>query len=285
MNTMATSKSSKKKSSASVKSTKSGGEVKEQKVEENKGGVSLAEIHFLYIMQLVLLVGVIIIIILGTMIYFTVADTNEKVSKLDDFFELIAPGEYGMSPEEPQPGAPEEDAPEGGDLEVDLEGTRMLGDEDAPVTVVMFSDFRCDFCSQFHTETFDQLKSEYIDSGDVNFVYMDLPVVGGEDAANAAWCAEEQGEFWDFKNGLFELGPQGITDNSMSSLAGDLGMDVDEFEQCYQEERHSDNVMSEAQQGQSVGVTGTPGFIIEGEMLQGAQPFPAFQEAIDPHLS
>ena len=171
-----------------------------------------------------------------------------------------------------------------GDVDINLEGARTLGDPNAPVIMVEWSDFRCPFCQRFWEQTLPTLKEEYIETGQVFFVYKDFPVVGGEGEALASWCAEEQGMFWEFHDVLFENLQQGSPQN-FERWAGELGMDTAEFRECFESERYAQNVARDAQEGRAFGVTGTPGFYINGELVAGAQPLQAFQQVIESQLN
>ncbi len=87
---------------------------------------------------------------------------------------------------------------------VDLENARTVGDEDAPVVIVEYSDFICPFCQRFYEQTLGSIKENYVEDGTVLFVYKDFPVVGGDELAHAGWCAEEQGMFWELHDAIFE---------------------------------------------------------------------------------
>lgn len=205
----------------------------------------------------------------------------EKITRLDNFFAANFPDYLdpnAVPPTQQQPSAPP------ANLEVSLDGVRMIGDENAPVTIVKYSDFKCGFCGRFNDETYPSIYEEYIQTGLVKFVYKDFPVVGGSDAANAAWCAHEQGKFWEFKEGLFALG-SGMSDVTMANLASELGLDVDQYTQCYEEERYSQNIQTEAAEAQANGVTGTPAFVIDGNLVVGAQPYNVFRDAIEAALN
>ncbi len=87
---------------------------------------------------------------------------------------------------------------------IDLDNARSIGDEDAPVVVVEYSDFTCPFCQRFYEQTLGSIKQNYVDEGLVLFVYKDFPVVGGDELAHAGWCADEQDLFWEFHDAVFE---------------------------------------------------------------------------------
>lgn len=199
----------------------------------------------------------------------------EQVERLDAFFAANFEG-YGT--EAPTQGGSEPAEPQ--NVEVSLEGARVLGDVDAPVTIVKYSDFRCGFCKRFNDETFDRIVEDYVDTGKAKFVYKDAPVVGGVDVANAAWCADEQGKFWEYKEGVFEIGSR-ITSDQMQTLAEDLGLDGTQFEECVSESRYQDRIDAEFAEARANGISGTPSFVINGQVIVGAQPYSAFQQIID----
>ena len=91
------------------------------------------------------------------------------------------------------------------------EDDHILGDSDAPITVVEFSDFQCPFCARFHTETFGLLKQNYIDTGKIRFVYKDYPLgfhQFAQKASETAECAGEQDKFWEMHEKLFAAGQE-----------------------------------------------------------------------------
>ncbi|MBN1992401.1 MAG: DsbA family protein [Anaerolineae bacterium] len=166
----------------------------------------------------------------------------------------------------------------------------FLGDVNAPVTVVEFSDFRCGFCGRWAAETLPQLRQEYIDPGQVRFTYKHLAILGPDSvrAAEASECAAEQGEFWDFHNQVFVDQAQNrtsLTEDNLVKLAGGIGLDMDAFRECLTTGRYTNQVMRESQTIQSLGVQGTPGFLVNGVFISGAQPFAVFQQVIEEQLA
>ncbi|NPA26286.1 MAG: DsbA family protein [Chloroflexi bacterium] len=159
-----------------------------------------------------------------------------------------------------------------------------LGPEDAPVTIIEFSDYQCPYCRRFREQTLDKILETYGDK--VRFVYRDFPLESihpyAVSAAIAAECADEQGKFWPFHDKLFEGGKFG--DDVYLQYAEELGLDVDEFARCIKEQRYLDEVMKDLQDGLEVGVRGTPTFFINGIPLVGAVPFSAFQQIIEQEL-
>ncbi len=163
----------------------------------------------------------------------------------------------------------------------------MIGDPDAPITIVEFSDFQCSFCKRFRTQTFDQLKEEYIDTGKAKLVYRDFPLHSihphAQKAAEAAECAEDQGMFWEYHDLLFEnQGELAIDD--LKLYASRSGLDTTQFNECLDSGKYASEVGKDLSDGQKAGARGTPYFIVGNTVLSGAQPFQNFKAAIDAQL-
>jgi protein-disulfide isomerase len=165
---------------------------------------------------------------------------------------------------------------------VSVEGNPFLGPEDAAITIVEFSDFRCPYCKRFHDDTLNAILDEYGD--DVRFVYRDFPVVGGEQAALAAACADAQDGYWDYHDALY-ADPQAFNSvDDFVELAEAQDLDADEFRTCLESEEFRDEMLDDYNDGISYGVSGTPTFFVNGLRIVGAQPFSVFQSAIEEEL-
>lgn len=161
----------------------------------------------------------------------------------------------------------------------------VLGPPDAPVTIVEFSDFQCPFCKRFKDNTLDRILSTY--RGKVRYVYRDFPLnihPYAQKAAEAAECADEQGRFWEFHDLLFERQPA-LAVASLKRYAAQLGLDTVAFNHCLDSGRYASEVHEDYADGIQYGVTGTPGFFINGQKLIGAKPFSIFQQIIDAELA
>ncbi|NIS81063.1 MAG: thioredoxin domain-containing protein [Anaerolineales bacterium] len=171
-------------------------------------------------------------------------------------------------------------------LEVSLDDDPALGPDDAQIVIVEFSDFNCPFCQRFHQETFTDLMDAY--AGQIKFVYRDFPIVGGGqvgfEAARAANCAAEQGDYWAFHDALFS-GRYNLDRNGFVQYASGLGMDQTLLEECLDSGRYDDEVQADFREGVELGVTGTPTFFINGIPLVGAQPLSSFVRVIEPELA
>ena len=173
----------------------------------------------------------------------------------------------------------------------------FLGPDDAPVTIIEFSDFQCPYCKRFRDQTLDQILQTY--EGKVRFVYRDFPLSSIHDwaqkAAEAGECANEQGQFWAYHDLLFAnqtvlnqqleaAGLSGVVE-TFKTYAGQTGLDTAAFSDCLDSGKYAQEVQKDYNDGVAAGVTGTPAFYINGQELIGAQPFSAFQAAIDAALS
>lgn len=159
------------------------------------------------------------------------------------------------------------------------------GADDAKVTIIEFSDFRCGFCGRFARETLQPLLDSY-DEGEVQFAYRDFVIFGqaSYEAALAAECAHDQDRFWEFHDLIF-ANQQGLGRDTYVSWAGDLEMDVETFTSCYDGQTHRDEITADLEVAQSLGLTGTPTFFINGRAVSGAQPLEVFKQIIDAELA
>lgn len=162
------------------------------------------------------------------------------------------------------------------------------GREDAPITLVEFSDFQCSFCRRFWKETLPRIAAEYIETGKVRFVYRHFIALGPPSAraAEAAECAREQGKFWAYHDLLFErVGPFAFADGRLKTYAGELRLDPKAFDACLESGRHADRIVAESTVGLHLGVSGTPAFLVNGKLLIGAHPFDTFKRIFDAVLA
>ncbi len=170
----------------------------------------------------------------------------------------------------------------------------VLGDKNAKVTIVEFSDFQCPFCKRYVDETQQQLYDEYIKTGKANLYYRHFPLSSihpnAQKAGEASECANEQGKFWDYSNILFRdqesWSPKTGADvaAAFTDFAGELGLDTTQFSSCLASGKYAQTVQTDATAGSIVRVEGTPTFFINGHRLVGAQPFEVFKSLIDAQL-
>ncbi|RME89854.1 MAG: DsbA family protein [Anaerolineae bacterium] len=186
-----------------------------------------------------------------------------------------------------------------------------MGDPDAPITITEYSDFQCPYCARFWRETEDLLVEHYVKTGKVYFVYRSMGNFLGDniarhtgvanyesrDAAEAAYCAGDQNMFWEYHDILFSNqtgeGVGDFTASRLMSYAEALGLDMDQFRECFRSHKYRSRVEQDQQDGLAAGVKGTPAFVITYEvngetrtkMIAGAYPFSTFQQEIEAALA
>ncbi|MFB6241106.1 MAG: DsbA family protein [Gemmatimonadota bacterium] len=155
------------------------------------------------------------------------------------------------------------------------------GPEDAPVTVVEFTDYECPFCRRYYRQTYHRLLDAY--EGEIRYVVRNFPLSihpNARKAAEAAECAHNQGRFWDYHDHLFEHA-DALEPADLKRYARELGLDGARFDRCLESGKESGTVESDLAAGRRLGIQGTPTFFVNGRPLVGAQPFTAFRAAID----
>ena len=159
-----------------------------------------------------------------------------------------------------------------------------IGPADAKVVIVEFSDFRCSYCNRFAAETLPAILNEYGDK--IRFVYRDYPQFGAlsVQAAIAAQCANDQGEFWTMHNILF-ANAASIAQETIPQFAEQIGLDMESFNRCLETQAYLNEVKTDFQDGQKYGPIGTPTFFINGKPIIGAQSYLVFADAIDKALA
>lgn len=164
------------------------------------------------------------------------------------------------------------------------EGEPARGPANAPVTIVEYSDFQCPYCAKVG-ETLQRITETYPDK--VRIVFRDFPLPmhpEAQPAAEAAKCAQEQGQFWPYHDKLFASQGQ-LGGESYKKFATELGLDAQRFAACYDEGKYRQDVEIAARGGQQFGVTGTPAFFVNGRFFSGAIPFERFQAVIEEELA
>jgi protein-disulfide isomerase len=167
---------------------------------------------------------------------------------------------------------------------VKSDGAFVQGPKDAPVTIVEFSDFQCPFCRNA-VATLKEVMRQY--PGRVKWIFRDFPLASlhakAPKAAEAARCAGEQGKFWEYHDLLFDFQAR-ATIADFKQFAEDLKLDSKSFGPCLDSGKQQVAVESDLQEGNRLGITGTPTFFINGRMLVGAQPLETFKRIIEAEL-
>lgn len=185
--------------------------------------------------------------------------------------------------------------------DIDTEGFPSLGPEDAPITIVEFSDYQCPYCYTWHVQVYDALMEAY--PGKIRFVYRNFPLSFHQNAmpgAEAALCAGDQNAYWEYHNLLFDnqesMNNQSGTvleQSFYNDLAASLSLDVPSFESCMTSRKYEDFIQNDMAYAASLpfdstgeaAVGGTPTFFINGHRLGGAYPIEYFVQIIESELS
>ena len=170
-------------------------------------------------------------------------------------------------------------------VSVPTDGFPSTGPANAPVTIVEFSDYQCPYCKAWFTQTWPQIQKAY--AGKIRLVYRDFPLYGAhpnaEAAAEAASCAGEQGQYWQYHDQLFN-GSQ-LDDDAFNNYASNLKLDLTRFQSCMTNHTYQKDVQANYQFGTTLGISGTPTFFLNGIPMVGAQPFSVFKQVIDKELA
>ena len=170
-------------------------------------------------------------------------------------------------------------------------GSPIIGDSNAPITILEWGDYQCTFCYRFHQSSLDIIHKEYIETGIVKMVFKDFPLNGPDSllAAEAAYCAEDQGRYWAYHNELYTnwAGERTgwITNESLNQFAKSSGLNIEKFNSCLDEHKYRQRVLDLEQFGREIGIDATPSFLIFNDekiiKIRGNQPIDVFRKVID----
>jgi protein-disulfide isomerase len=174
-------------------------------------------------------------------------------------------------------------------------GWHSMGRDDAPVTMVEFTDYQCPFCRKYHTETFAQLKKNYIDTGKVRFYSRDLPLdfhPYAQKAAEAAWCAGEQNKYWELRDTMITNSAD-LTHDAILKYAQSNALDIAKFRACADADKYKAEIQKDSADAASLGISGTPSFVIgktakdsmDGDRVVGAVPASVFESEIQKFMA
>ena len=175
-------------------------------------------------------------------------------------------------------------------------GSPILGSESAPITIVEFGDYQCEACYAWFHNTRDTLIDNYIETGKAKLIFVDLPFLGRDSpiAAQASYCAEDQGQYWEYHTMLYTF-QDGHPDSGwadrdrLNSFAFSLDMNIDEFNECMDSSKYKKRVKANYDEAVKNNVQSTPTFIIisedgKKEQFSGAQPYSVFSVTIESML-
>lgn len=169
----------------------------------------------------------------------------------------------------------------------------ILGDPDAPVTIVEFGDYQCPFCGRFFSQIEPRIREEYIKTGKAKMIYRDFAFLGPESqgAALASQCAAEQSKFWAYHDEIYKAEiADGVENNGnlsaafLKSLASRLGLDGKQFGSCLDSQKYKKEIQKDYDDAVSAGVRGTPSSFINGKPASGLVPYETLQTLIEEAL-
>lgn len=172
----------------------------------------------------------------------------------------------------------------------------LLGSQTASVTIIEMGDYQCEMCKRWYDESRPKIIENFIDTGKANMFFIDYPILGIDSAlaAEATYCADDQGKYWDYHVTLYDY--QGHMNSGwanaerLKSFAFNLDLNMDEFEECLDSSKYDERVKLNWQKASAGGATSTPTFIIVNtetgneEKIVGAQPYAVFEKVINSML-
>ena len=194
-----------------------------------------------------------------------------------------------LEKQQAKPAGPQEEQPTRAKIP-DLSAVSMLGNKDAPITIVEYTDYQCPFCQRFHLSAYPEIKKNYIDTGKARFYSKDLPLdfhPNAMRAAQAAHCAGEQGKFWQLRD-VMGSNPDKLDMGHIMGFAAELKLDTQKMQECINSEKYKARVESDVSEAMKLGANGTPAFIIgkssgdgvDGELVVGAMPYSMFDQKL-----
>jgi protein-disulfide isomerase len=170
-------------------------------------------------------------------------------------------------------------------------GSPIMGDSNAPITILEWGDYQCTFCYRFHQNTLDIINDDFIKTGKVKLVFRDFPLNGPDSilAAEAAYCAEDQEKYWQYHNELYKnWGGEKtgwITRESLDRFAVTVDLDLVEFNTCLDEHKYQNRVNTHYEFGKEIGIDATPSFLVFNDQkiikIRGNQPLEVFLKTFD----
>lgn len=170
-------------------------------------------------------------------------------------------------------------------------GSPVMGDSNAPITVLEWGDYQCTFCYKFHQNTLDTIIEDHIKTGKIKLVFRDFPLNGPDSvlAAEASYCANEQEKYWQYHDELYENweGERTgwITRESLEMFADAVGLNLDEFNRCLDSHKYQNRVNANYEFGKDIGIDATPSFLVFNDhkiiKIRGNQPLEVFLKSFD----
>jgi len=174
-------------------------------------------------------------------------------------------------------------------------GSPILGQRDAPITLIEFGDYQCHFCNVFFHSTEDDILKNYVKTGKVKMIFKDYNIIGPDsvNASHGAHCAKDQGLFWEYHDILYSnwTGENNgwASSENLGKFAQEIGLDMDIWSECMVNGKHSQTILGSNEDAKSLELTGTPAFFVIGPdgkttRLFGAQPYETFEKVFENEL-
>ncbi|MDC0605285.1 DsbA family protein [Nitrosopumilus sp.] len=170
-------------------------------------------------------------------------------------------------------------------------GSPIMGDPNAPITILEWGDYQCTFCYKFHQNTLDVINEEFIETGKVKVIFKDFPLNGPDSklASEASYCAHDQDKYWEYHDQLYEnwAGERTgwITRESLSKFAESINLEIVEFNKCLDENKYENKINSIYEFGNEIGIDATPSFLVFNDekiiKIRGNQPLEVFLKTFD----
>ena len=170
-------------------------------------------------------------------------------------------------------------------------GSPIMGNSNAPITILEWGEYQCTFCYKFHQNTLDIINEDYIKTGKIKLVFRDFPLNGPDSvlAAEAAYCADDQGKYWTYHDELYDnWGGERtgwITRESLDIFAIAVNLDLEDFNNCLDVHKYKDRVNAHYEFGREIGIDATPSFLVFNDhkiiKIRGNQPLEVFLKTFD----
>ena len=170
-------------------------------------------------------------------------------------------------------------------------GSPIMGEPSATITIVEWGDYQCTFCYKFHQSTLNTIKQDFIETGKVKLVFKDFPLNGPDSvlAAEAAYCAQDQGKYWQYHDELYKnWGGERtgwVNRDSLDKFATTVSLDLEKFDKCLDDHKYLERVNQMYEFGKEIGIDATPSFLVFSNekiiKITGNQPLEVFLKSLD----
>jgi len=170
-------------------------------------------------------------------------------------------------------------------------GSPIMGNPSATITIVEWGDYQCTFCYKFHQSTLNTIKQDFIETGKVKLVFKDFPLNGPDSvlAAEAAYCAQDQGKYWQYHDELYKnWGGERtgwVNRDSLDKFATTVSLDLEKFDKCLDDHKYLERVNQMYEFGKEIGIDATPSFLVFSNekiiKITGNQPLEVFLKSLD----